>query len=56
MKLKRETIIQNIHRIQYDNKSVNWNETLAHLAILNYRQLLECYTSELNNHLLNLKK
>ena len=55
MKLTRKAIIENIYRLNYDKIQDNenpmkWIETLNHLAILDYKQLLENYISELKYH------
>ena len=56
MKLSRKTIIENIYRLNYERiemdkeNPMKWIETLNHLAILDYKQLLENYISELKHH------
>ena len=56
MKLTRKTIIDNIYRLNYERiemdkeNPMKWIETLNHLAILDYKQLLENYISELKHH------
>ena len=48
MKLQRKTIIENIHRLNYDKQSSeDWIETLNRLASLDYKQLIEYYIDEL---------